>query len=163
MIFVWVSSFFVHFLAVVALWSRWTQHQNFHFIFLRFDTVLSVLTPENFANIWQIKWNKKLVRWSLKWCEFTFYVTFSVCCHPEILLPWQCDAMTSPLYYLPNRKIDLSRITGWDSFGAMHVHLLGVTNYTHKINNTKFGTWKHFIQSQNLGILVCGDLNFYLQ
>ena len=88
---------------------------------------------------------------------------FWVCCHPEILLQWQHDVMTCPLHYLPNKKIYLSRITGWDSFGDMHVHLLGVTNYTHKINNTKFGTWKHFIQSQNRGTLVCGDLNYQLQ
>ena len=103
--------------------------------------------------------NYLLDQWSLKWCKFTF----SVCCHPEILLPWQHDVMTSPLYYLPNKKVYLSWITGWDFFGDMHVHLLGVTNYTHKINNTKFGTWKHFIHSQNLGTIVCGDLNFYLQ
>ena len=25
-------------------------------------------------------------------------MTFSVCCHPEILLPWQCDVTTFPLY-----------------------------------------------------------------
>ena len=25
-------------------------------------------------------------------------MTFSVCCHPEILLPWERDVTTSPLY-----------------------------------------------------------------
>ena len=65
------------------------------FLFLSLETVLSDSTPENFAKIWQIKWN-----WtrSIKQCEFTFSVTFSVCCHPEILLPWQRDILTSPLH-----------------------------------------------------------------
>ena len=47
------------------------------------------------------KWNEhetELDRWSLKQCKFTFYVTFSVCCHPEILLQWQCNVTTSPHY-----------------------------------------------------------------
>ena len=34
-----------------------TQHNNFLFLFLNLDAVLSDLTPENFPNIWQIKWN----------------------------------------------------------------------------------------------------------
>ena len=25
-------------------------------------------------------------------------IEVSVCCRPEILLPWQCDVTTSPLY-----------------------------------------------------------------
>ena len=64
--------FFVHFLAVVArspaTWNflilrsrfmeyKWTQHKNL-FLFLNLDTVLSDSIPENFANIWQIKWNR---------------------------------------------------------------------------------------------------------
>ena len=28
-----------------------------------------------------------------------FLSEFSVCCHPKILLPWQRDVTTSPLYY----------------------------------------------------------------
>ena len=35
----------------------WTKHNIFPFFFLNFDMVLSDSTPENFANIWQIKWN----------------------------------------------------------------------------------------------------------
>ena len=31
-------------------------------------------------------------------------MTFSVCCHPEILLPWQRDVTTSPLYFPKHRK-----------------------------------------------------------
>ena len=86
------------------------------------------------------KLNEMKLDWlSLKQCEFTFQVTFSVFCHPEVLLPWQHDVMTSLLYYFPNKKIYLSQITGWDSFGAMHVHLLGVANYAHKINVLNLG------------------------
>ena len=33
-----------------------------------------------------------------------FSVTFSVCCHPEILLPRQRDVTTSPLYFPKYRK-----------------------------------------------------------
>ena len=64
------SRFFVRFLAVVArlrretskfhapaLRSRRAQRKNFLFLFLNLDTVLPDLTPENFAIIWQIKWN----------------------------------------------------------------------------------------------------------
>ena len=171
-----------------ALWSRWTQHKNFCFLFVCFETVLSYSTSENFANInfdklneielYLIRsvkfetvqihflgrfsvcslWKQPFLLASCRWGHFergetSVFTGYSVWCHSEILLPWQHDVMTSPLYYLPNR----------DSFGAMLVHLLGVTSYTHKINNTKVGTWKHFIQSQNCGTLVCGDLNFYLQ
>ena len=28
-----------------------------------------------------------------------------ICCHPEILLPWQRDVTTSPLYYLISETI----------------------------------------------------------
>ena len=68
-------TFHVHFVAVVArlrdetsqfhvpaLWSTWTQHKNVLFPFLNLETVLSDLTPENFAKF----------RWSLKQREFTF-------------------------------------------------------------------------------------------
>ena len=75
-----------------ALWSGRTQHKNV--IFLHLDTVLS--DPENFANIWQIEGN--WIRSMKKQCEFTFWMTFSVCCHPEILLPWQRNVTTSPFY-----------------------------------------------------------------
>ena len=34
-----------------------------------------------------------------------------VCCHPEILLPWQRDATTSPLYYNTNHKLQVTRQT----------------------------------------------------
>ena len=40
-----------------SLWSRWTQHKTFCFLFIHLDTVLSDSTPEHFANIWQMKWN----------------------------------------------------------------------------------------------------------
>ena len=47
-------------LHVPALWSTWAHQKNglFLFLFLNLDTVLSDLTPKNFANIWQIKWNR---------------------------------------------------------------------------------------------------------
>ena len=30
--------------------------------------------------------------------QIHFLVEVSVCCHPGILFPWQCDETTSPLY-----------------------------------------------------------------
>ena len=33
--------------------------------------------------------------------QIHFEMTLSVCSHPEILLPWQRDVTTSPLYSLP--------------------------------------------------------------
>ena len=63
------SIFLVHFLVVVgrlrhkapALWSTWPQHKNVLFLFLNLDTALSDTIPDNFANIWQVKWN--WIRW----------------------------------------------------------------------------------------------------
>ena len=34
-----------------------------------------------------------------------FLIDVLVCCHPEILLPWQRDVTTSPLYYNTNYKL----------------------------------------------------------
>ena len=55
--------------------------------------------PENFVNIWQIKWN-----WIRSMKFETVLIYFSsdilVCCHPEMLLPWQRNVMTSPLYWI---------------------------------------------------------------
>ena len=63
------SRYFVHFFTVVAplrhetslfhepaLWSRWMQHKNCPFHFLNLDNV-TYGSKENFAKIWQIKWN----------------------------------------------------------------------------------------------------------
>ena len=70
------------------------HNKKFRFPFLNSDTVLS--DSENFANIWQIKWN--WIR-SMKFATVQIYLLseFSVCCHPKILLPWQHDVTTSPL------------------------------------------------------------------
>ena len=70
---------------------------------LNSDTVPSDSTPENFANIWQIKWN--WIR-SMKFetVQIYFLSEFSVCCHPNILLLWQRDVTTSPLYSLPRQN-----------------------------------------------------------
>ena len=104
------SLFFVRFSAVVtrlrretsyfyapALRRRWAQRENFLFLFLNIDTVLSNLTPEispTFDKLNEIEWDRR----SSKQCEFTFLVMFSVCCHPEIFLPLQSDVTTSPPY-----------------------------------------------------------------
>ena len=77
----WIT-LFVHFVAVVARLRdetsqfraptfTWTQHKNVLFPFLNLETVLSDLTPENFAKFDEfnkIEWD----RWSLKQREFTF-------------------------------------------------------------------------------------------
>ena len=82
------------------------------FLFVTLETVPSDSTPENFAKIWQIKWN-----WlrSIKKCEFTFEVTFSVCCHSEILLPWQRDVLTywQPSTTKPTYHVSLQ--AGWQT------------------------------------------------
>ena len=47
--------------------------------------------------------DKSKVNWirSIKFekVRIHFLSEFSVCCHPEILLPWERDATTSPLYW----------------------------------------------------------------
>ena len=74
------------------------EHNAF-FIFLNLNTVLLDSTPENLANIWQnwLKLNK--IDEVLNGANSLFKWRLSVCCHPEILLPWQRDVTTSPLYY----------------------------------------------------------------
>ena len=41
---------------------------------------------------------------------------FSVCCHPEILLPWQRDVTTSPLYSLVVLSLKKKRLGTPQSF-----------------------------------------------
>ena len=61
------SHFFSTFFAITAqlrcenasyfhvLWKTWTQHNDFLFLFLNFDTVFKNSTPEKIANIWSIE------------------------------------------------------------------------------------------------------------
>ena len=60
--------------------------QKLSFSFSKLNTVLSDSTWENFTNICQMKWN---------WMGSMKFETFSGCCHPKILLPWQRDVTTS--------------------------------------------------------------------
>ena len=53
-------------------------------------SLISDSTPDNFAKIFQSKWNW-IRSMSLKQSKFTFKWRFPLCCHPEILLPWQRD------------------------------------------------------------------------
>ena len=80
---------------ISALWSWWTQHQNFFFLFLNINTVLS--NSRKFRQHSHIKWN-----WIRSMTSETVRIHFLsdvfVCCHPEVLLPWQRDATRSPLY-----------------------------------------------------------------
>ena len=95
------SRYFVHFFAIIAplryeislfhepaLWSRWTQHKYYRFLFQNLDN--DRYSPkENFTKICQIKWNwitSVKFEMSLK-VRIEFQVTLSVCCHQNILLP----------------------------------------------------------------------------
>ena len=86
--------------ALLFLLSRWTYHKKFLFSFSKLRYGPFEFNPENFANIWQIKWN--WIR-SMKFetVRIYFLSEFSVCSHPKILLPWQRDVTTSPLYSVP--------------------------------------------------------------
>ena len=116
--FVCASHFSVHFLAVVArlrhktsyfhrpaLWGRWTR-QKVSFSFSKLRNGTFGFNPENFANIWQIKWH--WIR-SKKFDTVRLYLLseFSVCCHPKTLLPRQHDLMTS-LYYGDSRMFGVN-------------------------------------------------------
>ena len=110
-----------------ALWSRWTQHKTFLFLFIHLNTVLSDFTPEYFTTF--DKWNKiEWDWWSVKQCKFT--VTVSVCCHQEILLPWQCDVTTSLYYGHFRLSLGNSNLFPWSlvnqidaSNPGLHVHI----------------------------------------
>ena len=73
-------------------------YKNCRFLFLNLDND-TYGRKENFVKIWQIKWNWRSVKFKI--VRIDFWVTFSVCCHPKFLLPWQRDVRTSPLYW-PN-------------------------------------------------------------
>ena len=103
-------AFFAHILAILArlrhetsyfhapaLWSRWTRHKKFVFSFSKLRYGPFEFNPENFANIRQIKWNW-IRSMKFKTVRIYFLSEFSVCFHPKILLPWQRDVTTSPLY-----------------------------------------------------------------
>ena len=94
------SRYFVHFFAIIAplryeislfhepaLWSRWTQHKYYRFLFQNLDN--DRYSPkENFTKICQIKWNwitSVKFEMSLK-VRIEFQVTLSVCCRRNILL-----------------------------------------------------------------------------
>ena len=49
---------------------------------------------ENFANIWQIKWNW-IISMKFETVRIYFFSEFSFCCHRKILQPWQRDVTTS--------------------------------------------------------------------
>ena len=78
--------------------SRRAQRKNCLFLFRNLDTVFSDLTPENFANIWQIKWNwirpSKFETARIHFLSDVFGLLSS-----RNLLPWQRDVTTSPLYF----------------------------------------------------------------
>ena len=61
--------------------------QMFLFLFLNVDMVLLSPILPTFDKLNEIEWDQ----WSLKQCKSTFEVMFSVCCRPEIALPWQRD------------------------------------------------------------------------
>ena len=72
------------------------NHKNCRFLFLNLDND-RYCPKENFAKICQIKWSWiRSVKFEI--VRIDFKVTLSVCCHPKILLPWQRDVTTSPLY-----------------------------------------------------------------
>ena len=72
-----------------------TQKVSFSFSKLRYGPF--ELNPENFANIGQIKW--KWIRLMKSGTVRIYFLSeFAVCCHRNILLPWQRDVTTSPLY-----------------------------------------------------------------
>ena len=92
-----------------ALWSRWTQHKNCRFLFVNLDND-RYGPKENFAKICQIKWNWiRSVKFEI--VRIDSQVTLSVCCHPKILLLWQREVRTSPLYWLTIATVYLSEIS----------------------------------------------------
>jgi len=78
-------------------WFMEYVNTKISFLYINLSTVLLDSTPETFANIWRIKWNWiRSIKFEAVWIHSLS--EFSVCCHPEILLPWERDITTSPLY-----------------------------------------------------------------
>ena len=87
---------------------RWT---NFLFFFSS-GTVLSDPTPDMTISPTFDKFNETYLT-SMKFVTVRIQLTFSVCCHAEILLPWQRD-VTASLYFPALYKSDecSSRVEG---------------------------------------------------
>ena len=92
------TTLFCTFLAILARLRHDTTTSRARFSFSKLRYGFFEFNPENFAKIWQIKWN--WIR-SMKFetMQIYFLCEVSVCCHPKIFLPWQRDVTTFPLYY----------------------------------------------------------------
>ena len=80
-----------------------TQHKMFLFFF-----------SKNLAKIWQIKWN--WIR-SIKFetVRIHFLSEFTVCCHPEILLPWQRDVTTNSDFTKSSQIPKSKFLSNWET------------------------------------------------
>ena len=67
--------------------------------------VLWGFNPRTFCQVLTNKMKLKKIDGVCNSVNSFFWVTFSVCCHPEILLPRQRDEMTSPLYCQKNWQL----------------------------------------------------------
>ena len=63
------------------------EHKKGSFSFSKLRYGPFGFNPENFANIWQIKWNR-IRSMKFETVRIHFQSEFSVRCHPKILLPW---------------------------------------------------------------------------
>ena len=80
-----------------ALRSRWKHHKELSFSFSKLRYGVFGFNPRKIRQQltnW-MKLNKIDELWN---CANSLLSEFSVCCHPEILLLWQRDVTTSPLY-----------------------------------------------------------------
>ena len=113
--------------------------QNFLFLFLNQIRSFRV-QPQTISPRF---WNS--ANWLFKWrFRFVCFGSFSVCCHPKTLLPWQRGVTTSPLYldrafcfFLPATRGTATKVTQND-VTIIHV---GITWLTHWRNLTSL--WRY--------------------
>ena len=89
-----------------------TQKVSFPFSKLRYGPF--EFNPENFTNIWQIKWN--WIR-SLKFepLQIYFLSEFSVCCHPKFCygnIMWRL-LLPIPMFYSSKTKLICMQVLFW--------------------------------------------------
>ena len=85
--------------------------------------------------------------------QIYFLSEFSACCHPNILLPWQRDETTSPLY--PTIQNPSSIYKNWNP-------VAGIWNPRHGIQNPKLHVLDSFhgvkqqctLYKANLGMVI---------
>ena len=140
-----------NFLISRALYGVGDKTQKFCFSFSKLTYGPFGFNPENFFQHLtnQVKLNKIVEVWN---SANTLLRDILVCCHPKILLPWQRDVTTSPLY---TRKGYYSNQLLWKRLQANFnwQFLYAALKYASQLGFVIGDTWKYNLYITNILLL----------